>query len=107
MINRDEKGNIVSCDKLSDVTKEISKINSMIQKASKHPEKVTDEQKAELEKAVGDMKAVLELVTPELQKTGSPVELISFAKEMINMKKIAENLEKFKATPQAEGEKQE
>ncbi len=96
MINRDENGKVISCDKLSDVTKEISKINSMIEKAAKKPDKVTDEQKAELEKSVREMKSILELITPELQKTGSPIELIAFLKEMMNMKNLAEKVEKLK-----------
>lgn len=96
MIKRDENGNIISCDKLSDVTKEISKVNDMIEKASKNPDKVSEEQKTELEKSVYEMKTVLELVTPELQKSGNPIEAIGFLKEMMRMKSLAEKVEKLK-----------
>ena len=96
MINRDENGAIISADKLSDVTNMLKDIEKKISKAMKKKDKLSEAENAELAKLADDMKALFALVTPELQKTASPLELVGYLKEVVNIKKIADALKEMK-----------
>lgn len=96
MINRDENGAIISADKLADVTDMLKDIEKKISKAMKKKDKLSEEENADLAKLADDMKALFALVTPEMQKKSSPLEIVGYLKEVVNIKKIADALKDLK-----------
>ena len=90
MIIRDEKNRPVSAEKISDVTKELSVIEKMLKT---DVTKLSDEDKKELVARLSELKEIIALVTPELQKSSNPIELMGFMKQVLKIKSTAE---KFK-----------
>lgn len=90
MISYDENGNPVSAQKLSDVTEELVKIEM---KLKGDVTKLSDEEKLQFVRELNALKSISALVTPELQKSASPIELMGFLKQMLKIKNTAE---KFK-----------
>lgn len=96
MLNRDENGVLVSADKVSDVTDALKDIEKKISKAMKKKDKLSEEENADLVKSASELKALLSLVNPEMQKTASPMELIAYLKQVVNIKKIGDELQELK-----------
>lgn len=96
MINRDENGVIVSADKIADVTETLKDVEKKISKAIKKKDKLSEEENAELAKSAGDLEKLLSIVTPEMQKSASPIEVIGYLKQVVNIKKIAEKIQEMK-----------
>jgi len=96
MINRDENGVIVSADKIADVTETLKDVEKKISKAIKKKDKLSEEENAELAKSAGDLEKLLSIVTPEMQKSASPTEVIGYLKQVVNIKKIAEKIQEMK-----------
>lgn len=92
MLNRDENGVLVSADKISDVTDALKDTEKKISKAMKKKDKISEEENAELVKSASELKTLLSLVTPEMQKSASPMEVLTYVKQVVNIKKIADAL---------------
>ena len=92
MLNRDENGVLVSADKISDVTDALKDTEKKISKAMKKKDKLSEEENAELVKSASELKTLLSLVTPEMQKSASPMEVLTYVKQVVNIKKIADAL---------------
>ncbi|MBQ7548942.1 MAG: hypothetical protein IJT03_04475 [Clostridia bacterium] len=94
MINRDENGVIVSADSLADINAEIEKINDSLNYAIKNGmDSMSNGEKEELVRQMADLKVLLALNTPELQKSAKPAQLLSFLRLIMKVKGSAE---KFK-----------
>lgn len=92
MINRDENGVIVSVDSLADVNAEIEKINGSLKYALKNGmDDMSDGEKEELAGQMADLKVLLALNTPELQRSAKPAELLSFLRLIMKVKNSAES----------------
>lgn len=90
MIIRDEEGRPISAEKISDVSNELAKIEK---KLRSDVVSMTDDEKKELVDELAQLKDIISLVTPELQKSSNPIELMSFMKQVLKIKNTAE---KFK-----------
>lgn len=90
MIIRDEEGRPISAEKVSDVSEELARIEK---KLRADVTAMTDEEKKELVDELSELKDVIALVTPELQKSSNPIELMGFMKQVLKIKTTAE---KFK-----------
>ena len=55
--------------------------------------KMSDEEKKELINELSELQDIIGLVTPELQKSSNPIELMGFMKQVLKIKNTAE---KFK-----------
>ena len=90
MIIRDENGRPVSAEKVSDVSDELAKIEK---KLRADVTAMSDEEKEQLVGELSELKDIIALVTPELQKSSNPIELMGFTKQVLKIKNTAE---KFK-----------
>lgn len=90
MIIRDEEGRPISAEKVSDVSDELAKIEK---KLRSDVTAMSDEEKKELVSELSELKDIIALVTPELQKSSNPIELMGFMKQVLKIKTTAE---KFK-----------
>ncbi len=90
MIIRDENGRPISAEKISDVSEELAKIEK---KLRTDVAAMSDEEKKELVGELSQLKDIIDLVTPELQKSSNPLELMGFMKQVLKIKTTAE---KFK-----------
>lgn len=90
MIIRDENGRPISAEKISDVSEELAKIEK---KLRTDVAAMSDEEKKELVGELSQLKDIIDLVTPELQKSSNPMELMGFMKQVLKIKTTAE---KFK-----------
>ena len=90
MIIRDENGRPISAEKVSDVSDELAKIEK---KLRSDVTAMSDEEKKQLVGELSELKDIIALVTPELQKSSNPIELMGFMKQVLKIKTTAE---KFK-----------
>ena len=90
MIIRDEKGRPIAAEKVSDVSDELAGIEKKLRADVK---KMSDEEKKELINELSELQDIIGLVTPELQKSSNPIELMGFMKQVLKIKNTAE---KFK-----------
>lgn len=90
MIIRDENGRPISAEKVSDVSDELAKIEK---KLRSDVTAMSDEEKKQLIDELSELKDIIALVTPELQKSSNPIELMGFMKQVLKIKTTAE---KFK-----------
>lgn len=90
MIIRDEEGRPIAAEKVSDVSDELAGIEKKLRADVK---KMSDEEKKELINELSELQDIIGLVTPELQKSLNPIELIGFMKQVLKIKNTAE---KFK-----------
>lgn len=90
MIIRDENGKPVSAEKVSDVSAALAKIEK---KLRSDVSAMSDDEKKELVYDLSELKDIVNLVTPELQKASNPIELMGFMKQVLKIKNAAE---KFK-----------
>ena len=90
MIIRDEEGRPIAAEKVSDVSDELAGIEKKLRADVK---KMSDEEKKELINELSEMQDIIGLVTPELQQSSNPIELMGFMKQVLKIKNTAE---KFK-----------
>ncbi|HBL99293.1 MAG TPA: hypothetical protein DD393_01355 [Ruminococcaceae bacterium] len=90
MIIRDEEGRPIAAEKVSDVSDELAGIEKKLRADVK---KMSDEEKKELINELSELQDIIGLVTPELQKSSNPIELMGFMKQVLKIKNTAE---KFK-----------
>jgi len=90
MIIRDEEGRPIAAEKVSDVSDELAGIEKKLRADVK---KMSDEEKKELINELSELQDIIGLVTPELQKSSNPIELMGFMKQVLKIKSTAE---KFK-----------
>lgn len=90
MIIRDEEGRPIAAEKVSDVSDELAGIEKKLRADVK---KTSDEEKKELINELSELQDIIGLVTPELQKSSNPIELMGFMKQVLKIKNTAE---KFK-----------
>ena len=90
MIIRDEEGRPIAAEKVSDVSDELAGIEKKLRADVK---KMSDEEKKELINELSELQDIIGLVTPELQKSSNPIELMGFMKQELKIKNTAE---KFK-----------
>lgn len=90
MIIRDEEGRPIAAEKVSDVSDELAGIEKKLRADVK---KMSDDEKKELIKELSELQDIIGLVTPELQKSSNPIELMGFMKQVLKIKNTAE---KFK-----------
>lgn len=90
MIIRDEQGRPIAAEKVSDVSDELAGIEKKLRADVK---KMSDEEKKELINELSELQDIIGLVTPELQKSSNPIELMGFMKQVLKIKNTAE---KFK-----------
>lgn len=90
MIIRDEEGRPIAAEKVSDVSDELAGIEKKLRADVK---KMSDEEKNELINELSELQDIIGLVTPELQKSSNPIELMGFMKQVLKIKNTAE---KFK-----------
>lgn len=90
MIIRDENGKPVSAESVKDVTEELAQIDALLKSDIKS---FSDEEKLALVARLSELKDIIALVTPELQKASNPLELMGFMKQVVKIKGTAE---KFK-----------
>ena len=90
MIIRDEEGRPIAAEKVSDVSDELAGIEKKLRADVK---KMSDEGKKELINELSELQDIIGLVTPELQKSSNPIELMGFMKQVLKIKNTAE---KFK-----------
>lgn len=90
MIILDEEGRPIAAEKVSDVSDELAGIEKKLRADVK---KMSDEEKKELINELSELQDIIGLVTPELQKSSNPIELIGFMKQVLKIKNTAE---KFK-----------
>lgn len=96
MINRNENGEIVSVDKLSEITAELKKIEKKLSEAMKKKDSLTEEEEKSLAADAADMKALFSAVNPDVQKGASPLELMGYLKQVVRMKELAEKIKDMK-----------
>lgn len=87
MIIRDENGKPLAAEKVSDVTETLGAIEK---KLGSDVAAMSDEEKKTLVTELSDMKDIISLVTPELQKGSNPLELMKFMKQVLKIKGAAE-----------------
>lgn len=90
MIIRDEEGRPIAAEKVSDVSDDLAGIEKKLRADVK---KMSDDEKKELIKELSELQDIIGLVTPELQKSSNPIELMGFMKQVLKIKNTAE---KFK-----------
>ena len=90
MIIRDEEGRPIAAEKVSDVSDELAGIEKKLRADVK---KMSDDEKKELINELSELQDIIGLVTPELQKSSNPIELMGFMKQVLKIKNTAE---KFK-----------
>lgn len=90
MIIRDEEGRLIAAEKVSDVSDELAGIEKKLRADVK---KMSDDEKKELINELSELQDIIGLVTPELQKSSNPIELMGFMKQVLKIKNTAE---KFK-----------
>lgn len=90
MIIRDEQGRPIVAEKVNDVSDELAGIEKKLRADVK---KMSDEEKKELINELSELQDIIGLVTPELQKSSNPIELMGFMKQVLKIKNTAE---KFK-----------
>lgn len=90
MIIRDEEGRPIAAEKVSDISDELAGIEKKLRADVK---KMSDEEKKELINELSELQDIIGLVTPELQKSSNPIELMGFMKQVLKIKNTAE---KFK-----------
>ena len=90
MIIRDEEGRPIAAEKVSDVSDELAGIEK---KRRADVKKMSDEEKKELINELSELQDIIGLVTPELQQSSNPIELMGFMKQVLKIKNTAE---KFK-----------
>lgn len=90
MIIRDEEGRPIAAEKVSDVSDELAGIEKKLRADVK---KMSDEEKKELINELSELQDIIGLVTPELQQSSNPIELMGFIKQVLKIKNTAE---KFK-----------
>ena len=89
MIIRDEEGRPIAAEKVSDVSDELAGIEKKLRADVK---KMSDDEKKELINELSELQDIIGLVTPELQKSSNPIELMGFMQVL----KIKNTAEKFK-----------
>ena len=87
MIIRDEEGRPIAAEKVSDVSDELAGIEKKLRADVK---KMSDEEKKELINELSELQDIIGLVTPELQKSSNPIELMGFMKQVLKIKNTAE-----------------
>lgn len=96
MINRDENGVVISADSISDITKELSDIEKLMNKTVKSgAESLDEEEKSALISKINDMNILINFATEKMKNSSNPLELIGFVKQVMKIKTSAE---KFKDT---------
>ncbi len=90
MIIRDEEGRPIAAEKVSDVSDELAGIEKKLRADVK---KMSDDEKKELINELSELQDIIGLVTPELQQSSNPIELMGFMKQVLKIKNTAE---KFK-----------
>lgn len=96
MINRNENGEIVSVDKLSEITSELKRIEKNLSAGMKKKDSLTEEEEKSLAADAADMKALFGAVNPDVQKGASPLELMGYLKQVVRMKDLAEKIKEMK-----------
>ena len=96
MIKRDENGIPVSAEHISDITAELKDIEKKVNAALKKGDSLSDEEKAKLTKAASQLKPLFDIVTPDLQKKASPMEMMNYLKQVLNIKKLSDKLQELK-----------
>lgn len=91
MIIRDEEGRPIAAEKVSDVSDELAGIEKKLRADVK---KMSDEEKKELINELSELQDIIGLVTPELQKSSNPIELMGFMKQVLKIKNTAEKFKK-------------
>lgn len=91
MIIRDEEGRPIAAEKVSDVSDELAGIEKKLRADVK---KMSDEEKKELINELSELQDIICLVTPELQKSSNPIELMGFMKQVLKIKNTAEKFKK-------------
>ena len=89
-VEYDEEGRPIAAEKVSDVSDELAGIEKKLRADVK---KMSDEEKKELINELSELQDIIGLVTPELQKSSNPIELMGFMKQVLKIKNTAE---KFK-----------
>lgn len=87
MIIRDEEGRPIAAEKVSDVSDELAGIEKKLRADVK---KMSDDEKKELINELSELQDIIGLVTPELQKSSNPIELMGFMKQVLKIKNTAE-----------------
>ena len=87
MIIRDEEGRPIAAEKVSDVSDELAGIEKKLRADVK---KMSDEEKKELINELSELQDIIGLVTPELQKSSNPIELMGFMKQVLKIKNSSE-----------------
>ena len=90
MIIRDEEGRPIAAEKVSDVSDELAGIEKKLRADVK---KMSDDENKELINELSELQDIIGLVTPDLQKSSNPIELMGFMKQVLKIKNTAE---KFK-----------
>ncbi len=96
MIKRNENGEIVSADKLSEITSELKRIEKSLSVAVKKNGNLTEEEEQSMIKDAADMKALFGVINPELQKSAGPLDLMGYLKQVVKMKELGEKLKEIK-----------
>lgn len=96
MIKRNENGEIISADKLSEITSELKRIEKNLSIAVKKKGELTEEEEQGMIKDAADMKALFGILTPDLQKTAGPLDLMAYLKQVVKMKELGEKLKEIK-----------
>ncbi len=94
MIIRDENGRAIGIERLSDITKEIDEIESIINKAVKNKKKggsMSDEEKADMKLRLEDVKVLMSGVDDEVKHNSNAMEIIAFIKSLTKLKKLADS----------------
>lgn len=89
MIIRDEEGRPIAAEKVSDVSDELAGIEKKLRADVK---KMSDDEKKELINELSELQDIIGLVTPELQKSSNPIELMGFMKQVLKIKNTAEKI---------------
>ncbi len=98
MIIRNEDGRAVFAENISDITKEIRSLEATISEAVENRKKgspLNDEERAQLNLKVEDLKTVISNLDDDTKKKAGAVELISFVKELTKFKKFVDDLKKL------------
>ena len=82
MIIRDEEGRPIAAEKVSDVSDELAGIEKKLRADVK---KMSDEEKKDLINELSELQDIIGLVTPELQKSSNPIELMGFMKQVLKI----------------------
>lgn len=99
MIKRDENGEILSADSLSDIAGELKPIYDELSFVVNADEAelaaMPEDKKLSISAKAKDLKALVSLITPELQSAAGAREKIGFVKEILKIKTLMQKLQKI------------